>query len=1142
MHPLLNPEQTTLLLLGNEAVVRGALEAGIGCFATYPGTPASEIGDTFAALQREAGVFFEYSINEKVALETVIAFSLSGWRAMAAMKHVGLNVAADAFMTFPYLGTDAGAVIVTADDPGCHSSQNEQDNRYFAKMAGTPMLEPADPAEACYLCRVAFEWSEKLALPVLFRLTTRVAHMRGPVTLGPLPLIPVAKRYFKRDPMSRVVVPAVARRRHAALLERLEAARLAAEMRDFHKVRLALGAEYGIVATGASRNLVRDALLDLGLEDSVSLLEFSWTWPQPRETIAEFLRGCRRVLVVEEGAPFQEEAIAAIAQRAQVPVTLLGKATGHFRENGELDPDKVRAAILDLVGKAKVAGIGKEQTVPFEIPGRPPTLCAGCPHRAAYVLARQVAGPDTIVATDIGCYTLGLNPPLGMGDLLVCMGSSVSTGAALAAAQGNAVLAVIGDSTFFHAGIPALINAVTYNRNLRLLVLDNRTTAMTGFQPHPGAFTDWSARSQKQIPEERASIEAIARACGVPVVETVDPYKPAEAVSALRRAFAVQGVSVVVMRSPCPQMAERARFLPRRPPVRILRERCRACGNKSAGRHCGMTEIFAYQAQRAHARLSVSEQPFALTAEGASPPLDTPPCTAACPAQICVQGYVGLLAARRFDAAYELLRKRIPFPAVCAFICPHPCEAACVFDRPVAIRLLKRMAVQFGYKPGIVRAGSETGRRVAIVGAGPSGLTAAEYLRRFGHAVTIFEAAKVPGGLLTQAIPTFRLPQDLVRREIDDILGLGVEIRLGTRVGRDLTLREIMNGYDATILAIGLEEGQGLQVPGAELEGVEDALSFLRRVAIGALEKIDGHVVVVGGGNTAIDAARTALRLGARSATVIYRRGRDEMPAFTDEVEAAQREGVKFAFLTNPVSFEGDNRKVCRVVCQKTRLGEPDSTGRRRPVPVSGSEFALEATRVLLAVGQVVGATSAIALDGLKQSNAGLPEIDPDTMMTSVRGLFACGDVTGGPASVIEAIHQGQAVASSVDCYLRAGEPRVAEGFRKPAIPNSEKWRGIARKVSSVVSGLEPEAWEARLATGALTEEQVMEMAKAEAARCLQCGTCANCRACIALTGCPALKWREGVGPEVISGLCNGCGLCAAVCPNGAIVSGEGLM
>jgi len=1112
------------LLLGNEAVVRGAVEAGIGACSTYPGTPASEIGDTFARIADEAGVQFEYSVNEIVAMETAIAFSLSGWRSMAVMKHVGLNVAADAFMTFPYLGTAGGAVIVSADDPGCHSSQNEQDNRHFARMAGVPMLEPATPEEARVLTRRAFELSETIGLPFMLRLTTRIAHMRGPVNLGPIPANPVAGRVFERDPGNRVVVPAVARPRHARLKEMLATAAEAAERPEFFTLTKGNG-DLGIIASGVSRTLAGTAIRELDLDGRVSLLELAFTYPFPEGIIAEFLCSNDRILVLEELTPFLEEAIVAVAHRSGANVEVFGKRSGHTSELGESNPDRVMDAVADLTGMADRVQCPGNTAEP--LPSRPPTLCPGCPHRASYLMARQVVGRDTLVASDIGCYTLGMSPPLEMADLLVCMGASVSTGAALSAAQDRPVLAVIGDSTFLHGGIPGLINAVSNNRKMLVLILDNRTTAMTGFQPHPGAR---GVGGDDQV----VSFEALARACGAGLVKTADPYRPREMLDALEGAWASDGVSVVISRSPCPQMADRAGTMPTRPPVRILRHRCRTCGNAVSGRHCGMKTDEGYEEIRVHKRLKWPQ--------GLPIPMDDPPCTAACPAQLCVQGYVGLLAAGEFEKAYEHVRRRIPLPAACAYVCHRPCEEACsetVEGDSVAIRHLKKMAVKYGYRAGITEPGEATGHKVAVVGAGPAGLSVAGDLRERGHEVALFDSADEPGGLLLSAIPDFRLPRDVVRREIADIMDMGVDFSGGFVLGRDDTPDGFLSGdFDAVVLAIGLSQRVNIAIPGDDLEGVEDALDYLKRSSAG--EQLPGgrNVVVIGGGNTAFDAARTALRAGAMSVDLVYRRTVEEMPALREEIVHAERDGVRISYLAAPIGFEGEGGRVRSGTYLKMQLGDPDESGRRRPVPQEGSEFEIESDLVLLALGQMAAPSSTLGLGDFMGPDGGFPPVDRETMMTQRQGVFVCGDATGGPATVIDAIAQGKAAATSVDVFLQTGRPGVAQSSIPPEDPDPREYSRAGSLLGVGAGAHDDMAWEGRDVIEGLSDEQTVSMAMAEANRCLQCGTCSNCNACIDLTGCPALKSGPD-GPEVIRSLCNGCGLCLAVCPNGAIVADE---
>lgn len=537
------------LLLGNEAVVRGAMEGNVRFVAAYPGTPSSEIIDRFSQLAEEAGVYVEYSVNEKVSMETACAAALSGVRSLCSMKHVGLNVAADAFMTLAYVGVRAGMVMVVADDPSLHSSQNEQDNRAYAKMAGVPMLEPSTPEEAREMTLSGLDLSEAYRIPCMLRTTTRVNHSRGPVRFGELPREkPTAS--FTKDPFNLVVVPMVGRKLRLALMEKEKMLREEAEKSPFNFVTGQ--GENGIITSGVSWLYVQDALRDLGLEGKVKVLKLGFTHPMPRKLVGNFLRGVGKVLVVEELEPFLEEAVKGIAQEEEIPVKIVGKGEQWIPRAFELDSVKVKRAV------------GRCFQVPYdpptifsapELPARPPTLCPGCPHRATYFSVRKVFGDEAVYPTDIGCYTLGVLPPLRMADFLVCMGSSVSTAGGFSRVLDRPVVAFIGDSTFFHGGIPGLINAVSHDHRFLLVILDNGTTAMTGHQPHPGV--EWTRRGRI---EPAVRIEDVVRGCGVKKVALVNPLqmkKTQEVLEDLRRQMKDPGVSVLIAKSPCPLFERR---------------------------------------------------------------------------------------------------------------------------------------------------------------------------------------------------------------------------------------------------------------------------------------------------------------------------------------------------------------------------------------------------------------------------------------------------------------------------------------------------------------------------------------------------------------------------------------------------------
>ncbi len=525
-----------LLLLGNEAIVRGLIEAGVGFASTYPGTPSSEVGGILEDIASEAGMYFEYSVNEKVAVEVAGAAAASGVRSFAFMKHVGLNVASDAFMTLSYTGVRAGMVIMTADDPSCHSSQNEQDNRYYAKLGLYPMVEPSTPAEARDMLVEAYRISEILGAPVLFRTTTRVNHARGAVDLRPVQR-PARKGRFEKDPQRFVTVPANARFDRLEQLKRMEKA---LKLSEASQLNFAVGSSrIGVITSGVTYTYAREWLED------VEILKLGFTNPVPEEKVLKFLKGKQRVVVLEELEPYVEDEVRRIAQQGGVDIEVLGKRTGHLPRAFEYSPDLV----LTLGSILKVRP-EKEPLPPVSIklPPRPPVLCAGCPHRSTYYSVKKAVGKDgAIYSTDIGCYTLGVQPPMQCADYTLCMGSSVGAAGGFAETTDQKVVAFIGDSTFFHAGLPGLINAAYNRHNFTLVILDNRTTAMTGHQPNPGVGRDYCGVESVGLP-----IEPLVKACGVEHVRTVDPYDVDATIKAAKEAIEFDGLSVLISEHPCP--------------------------------------------------------------------------------------------------------------------------------------------------------------------------------------------------------------------------------------------------------------------------------------------------------------------------------------------------------------------------------------------------------------------------------------------------------------------------------------------------------------------------------------------------------------------------------------------------------------
>ena len=477
--------------------------------------------------------------------------------------------------------------------------------------------------------------------------------------------------------------------------------------------------------------------------------------------------------------------------------------------------------------------------------------------------------------------------------------------------------------------------------------------------------------------------------------------------------------------------------------------------------------------------------------------LQKSPCKVTCPAGVNVHGYVALVRSGKFAEALQVVLDRNPLPMICGRVCNHPCEEACLrgrIDEPVAIDALKRfVADNYLDQVPLPAVAERRAERVAIVGSGPGGLTAAHDLARLGLAVTIFEALPVAGGMLRVGIPAYRLPRDVLEKEIDRILSLGVELKTGMELGRDFSLADLKKqGYKAVLLATGAHKSRKLGVEGEDAEGVLHGVDFLRRVNLGEKVKLGRSVAVVGGGNVAIDSARTALRLG-RKVKVLYRRGRDEMPANLWEIEEAEEEGIEFHYLCAPTKVLTKGGKVVGLECVRMVLGAPDASGRRSPVPVPGSEYRLEIDTLIPAVSQSPSTSYAEGAAGLRLTKWGSLEADPLTLAASAEGVFSCGDVVLGPATVIEAIAQGHEAAASIDRYIRGQDLREGRARPKP------------EKISDPRTGV-PKASRQKMAA-AKPEERVRnfdevfhgftrEQALAEAARCLDCAVCSECRIC----------------------------------------------
>lgn len=537
-------EDEKLLLSGNEAIALGAYEAGVRVASAYPGTPSTEI---LESLSRYSGVYAEWAPNEKVAVEVCLGASFAGVRSLAAMKHVGLNVAADPLFTSAYTGVRGGFVIVSADDPEMHSSQNEQDNRNYAFAAKIPMLEPADGREAKEFTKVGFRISEMFDTPVLLRTTTRVSHVKGLVNPGEFLERTVTPGIVK-DPEKFVMLPVNARKRRVVLEKRLADLGVFADTFPANRIEGGSG-KRGFITSGVSYLYVREAFPD------APVLKLGMVYPFPEKLIRKFAEEVEEIVVVEELDPFIELHVKAMG------ISCRGKEL--IPSYGELDSKIVRES---------VTGIRSEPAYePVELPARPPSLCPGCPHRGLFFALSKL---DVFVAGDIGCYTLAFFKPLGTMDSTVCMGAGIGNAFGMEKALGSdalgKVVAVIGDSTFIHSGITGLIDIV-YNRGFStVIILDNRTTAMTGHQENPVTGETLSGDPTVEI-----DIEALCRAVGVKHVYTVNPNDTDETYRVLKREIWRAEPSVVITRYPCVLLP--VEKMKKKPVHLVVLENCTGC-------------------------------------------------------------------------------------------------------------------------------------------------------------------------------------------------------------------------------------------------------------------------------------------------------------------------------------------------------------------------------------------------------------------------------------------------------------------------------------------------------------------------------------------------------------------------------------
>lgn len=1102
------------VVLGNEAIARGIVESGCHFFAAYPGTPSSEILPAIVRFKKEnhLEIYVEWSTNEKVAFENALVASYTGKRTAVAMKQVGLNVATDSLMSAAYIGNIGGFVIISCDDPGPHSSQTEQDTRFMAMFAKVPVFDPSSPREAQEMLPFAFELSEKYQIPVILRPVLRVSHAQQTITYNPIRKVE-RKANFQRNPQRWSATP-----RFRLILHKQLNAKLKNIAEEFN-VLTAFNfidhdrpkASFGIIAGGIAYAMVSDTLSELGLKKEIPVLKIGTPFPFPSEMVEAFIQKCDHVLVLEETEPVIEFQIRDKSK-------LYGRLDGTVPSEGEMLPEIVTQIISGLSKQFSYPVPEMTVTSPLEkmvselgLPIRRPTLCSGCGHRASFFALKR-AFPRGIFPSDIGCYTLAMN--MDTVDTCHDMGAAITFASGLYQAYHQdgkevPIIATIGDSTFYHSGTPGLLNAVYNGARFVLVILDNAITAMTGMQPTPE-----SGITADGHPGQPLSIEELVKGCGVKYLRVVNPYDIKGMIREVKKAYHFTrqpdgGMAVVIARYPCiTHQKDQLKRQPMRVDVRHLPPPEKDLPQMKSG-------------AIPQSLLPVYREKIA-------------PCQGACPIQVDARGYIALIAKGRFDEALALVRQKNPFPGMTGRLCARPCEKVCRrgdVDEPIAIDLLKRYLAdtEKAVPPGVwSKPEVEKGEKVAIVGSGPAGLMAAHDLRRFGYQVTIFEALPQPGGTLAVGTARFRLPGEVLNREIDLIKKMGVEFRLNTRVGVSLSLEELRNqGFQAVLLAPGAHKPKGQALSGEDASGVMDSLAFLKKVALNQEMAPFSRVVVLGGNDRALDSARTALRLGAKEVTLLFSRSKKEMPAEPSGIEEAEREGVVFQFFAVPTKIIRSDGKASGVSFREPVLSQPTSLGRTKILSLRKPEKKVKADLVITSPAYVPD------LSGLGDSIVRTPwetiHVDPVTLATPAEGIFSAGDSVTGPKNFIDALAGGRKAALSIHRYLSKEDMRMnreTEGIPAELVSVPIEQVEPQPKIEEPLLPLEERGANFKEVNLLPDQEAIM----AEAARCLHCGACNQCDIC--MIQCPEgviSKTEEGY--RIDYSKCTGCRICVQECP-----------
>jgi indolepyruvate ferredoxin oxidoreductase alpha subunit len=983
--------ESAFLMSGTEALARGAWEAGVKVACAYRDPLRNGILDSLAEYPE---VDCEWSSNEKVALEVSSGASLAGARALAAMTHIGLNLAADPFFSVSYMGVNAGLVIASTDDPGMHFSQNEQDSRSIVRSARMAMLEPSSQQEAKDYTIAAFEISEQFDTPVMIRTTTALNHGRSKVWQG--------KRYAKpnrpyyKNPVKNVALPAHGRIHH----RQIEIERIPALERESEKyAEIIEGSDdLAFITSGIPFLYVREAF------PRASVLKLGMTYPLPRKIISHFAYRKKRIIVVEELQPYLEEQICALG------IACEGKSC--FPMYGEISPSLIMEAFDESAGNFN----SREFT---SIPPRPPTLCAGCIHCGILYVLHQLG---TIASGDIGCYTCAARPPLSAMDCCMNMGASIGMahgmGKVLTEAQKRRTVAVIDDSTFYHSGVNGLINLLRNGDFLTVVILRSLPAGMKSCQEPPTAKSIASPNHS-----DMTDLASLCRGIGIEHVRHVDPYDLLSIWRVLDEELHRNALSVVIADGSCiPKERHSSKAK-----IKVSPELCTGCFE--------CTQLACPAIEMCNGYPSINRY----LCIGCT---NCQQVCATCNAGIDITSVLELVQRDRYDEAVKTVLRANPFPAVSSRICQQPCNSefnalglemarsyaekhpvlAKKFpgpDRPSCLSVSDVLKFLGDYslntftgpefKPVVERE-----EKVAIIGAGPAGLSAAWYLRQNGFQVDVFESQPKPGGMLRYGIPRFQLPHEILSKEVDRIGKTGIHIQCRFAVGQDITFPELLMLFDAAIVAVGRSKPRELALEGmSRMDGrLLDGNEFLQRFNEDEIGQVR-DVVVIGGGNTAVDCARAARRLGAH-VTVCYRKRRSDMSADKNRIMEALGEGVHFEFQATPVRIFKKNGRGCVIEFIRTKHGMYEKSGREVHLPTTKRKFEVSAELVISAIGKNSDLKFMGSLAELSYRFTG-ESANPK--------VFACGDVAFPKNSVIQAIASGRKVAETVAERLMGRDP-----------------------------------------------------------------------------------------------------------------------